>query len=171
MKTFLKIVVIIIGILAIIPLALPKHCHIERSIDIACTPEAAYALVLDQSQQKLWSPWVQMDPNTRTSTTGTGLGSVYEFESEKTGKGSSTIVAAESPKLVKYHLVMIKPMPGQFEAQMQIEPTATGCHLTWSYDQDLSYPMRYVGPMMEKMVGGPYQQGVENLKALLEKKS
>lgn len=170
-RTLLKIVVIVLAVILIAPLALPKHCHIERSIDIAASPEAAFAVVSDQSRQKEWSPWVQMDPETVATTTGTGLGSVYKFESPKAGSGTSTIVALEAPRLVKYHLQMIKPMPGQFEAQMRIEPTATGCHLTWAYDQDMSYMMRIAGLFMEKMVGTPYQQGVENLKKLLETKA
>jgi hypothetical protein len=166
----LKTVCFLIVLFLLVPAVLPRHVHVERSADITASPEAAFALVSDQSQEPRWSPWIEMDPDTVTQVTGTGVGSVYEFNSKKVGTGSSTIVSMEAPKFVKYHLEMVKPMPGHFDAGMQIEPTATGCRLTWTYDQDPPYLMRYPGLLMDQFLGAPYATGVANLKKLLETK-
>lgn len=101
-----------------------------------------------------------------------GVGARYEWEGNKeVGQGSVEIKEAIPNKRVVIDLHMIKP----FESHNRVEFTLTRenseTKVTWAMDSRQNYIARLLGVFidMDRMVGGDFETGLGNLKALAEK--
>ena len=69
-------------------------------------------------------------------------------------------------------LHFIKPMEGRANAYMVTEAVnANQTKVKWGMNGKMAYPMNFmlVVASMDKMLGGELQEGLDNLKVLLEK--
>jgi effector-binding domain-containing protein/uncharacterized protein YndB with AHSA1/START domain len=149
---------------------LPSHVHFERSAVIKASPEEIFAVVNDLTRFNDWSPWAKKDPKTKYSIDGvpTGKGAHMTWVSEKLGNGSQEIVESEPYKTVKTKLEFGEQGPSF--ATFTLEPSDGGTKVVWGFDTDLgSNPIaRYMGLMIEGWVAPDYDEGITNLKAVVE---
>ena len=169
---------ILIGIVALLVLffvvgfLLPREVRVERSVEIDAAPQAVFAMVNDFQQFNRWQPWALIDPSTR-----------YVFEGPDTGAGSRMIWYSDHPQVGDGMQEILESLPysrvralldfgtgGMAYADYLIDAREGGSVLTWTLETDMGgNPVgRYVGLMMDGMIGPSYEQGLSNLKAILE---
>lgn len=155
---------------------LPSQIHVERSLLISAPSTEIFPLVSDFNQWEAWSPWAKIDPDAEMIIKGSGVGQMMEWHSEdpEVGNGSQEVMAIDSPDYISTHLDFGDQ--GMADAMIQLTPQDNGTLVSWSLDSDmragvppLMQPIStYFGFLMDKMVGQEYENGLNNLKALVE---
>ncbi len=153
----------------------PGDYRISRSLEIKASPEALFPWINNSKRTNQWMPWAAMDPAMKMSFNGPeeGVGAESRWESPgRMGVGSAVVVESVPPKSVKTRLEYRKPFQMTQEAEMAIAPADGGCVVTWSVWGKNNFVGRLmcVFVNMDKMVGGSFETGLANLKALAEKK-
>lgn len=171
----LKIIGIILVSLAIIVtlvvILLPSHAHIERSIVIQAKPEQIYPSLIDFKKFQSWSPWARLDPNTQYEykgpETGVGAQMLWSSTHDQVGTGTQTIIGVEENKRVKSEMEF-----GGFDkksyADLILEPEGENTKVTWTYDGDMEGVYKIFGALMDNMLGPQYEEGLNNLKQVIE---
>lgn len=153
-------------------LFLPKSAHVERSIRTTASPATVYALVNGFQHFNEWSPWSELDPNTKYGYSGpaSGVGAKMTWSSDEAnvGSGSQEILAVEPDRMVRIRLEFGDQGPSQ--STLTIVPDGTGSTITWAFAADFSdrYFDRYIGLMFDKFIGPDYERGLARLKKVAE---
>ena len=170
---------ILIGLVVLAVLVLggayvtPQNAHVERSTLMAATPEEVFSVVNDLSRFNEWSPWAKLDPKAKYTMEGapSGVGAKMSWTSAdaNVGTGSQEIIESTQYSLVKTKLDF--GAQGTAIATFSFAPAEGGTKVTWGFDSDLGMnPIaRYMGLMMDGMVGKDYETGLASLKTLVEK--
>ncbi len=175
-----QLIGIVFGVLALLfglGFLLPAHAHVERSLVMNASPEQIFAQVSDFNAWFAWSPWASMDPDAQLTVEGSGVGQrmIWSSENPQVGEGSQVVTALESPSHFETHLEF--DGQGLAEAAFDLAPTAEGqTQVTWSLDAEMRagvpFVMKpvstYMGFLMDGMVGGDYETGLQNLKTVVE---
>jgi carbon monoxide dehydrogenase subunit G len=151
---------------------LPEEAVVQRQTQIAAPPDKVYAVLASIKRFNEFSPWAEMDPNTKFAFEGpeAGAGQKMSWESAKLGNGSMTITEAVPDRRVGSALDF-GPM-GTATASFELAPTDKGTAVTWGFKQELGYPIaRWFGPMMDRWVGGDFERGLAKLKTIAEKET
>lgn len=171
LKKILMVVVGLIALALIVPVFLPGGYTVERSIEIAKPPAVVFEQVVDFNKWLTWNPWTEMEPTAKNEITGpvAAVGSKWAWDGKELGKGSLTIQEVEKDHSVHSKLVIIAPMASTADDHMRLEATANGTKITWTNTGSLDYPLgRYVGLMIQGMLGPQYEKGLANLKRVTE---
>ncbi len=159
-------------ILAIGGMFLPSHYRVERSIVIDATIADVYPPLNRLKDWPSWTAWTkEKDPTMTLSYEGPeeGTGAVYKWQAEKMGNGRLEITQSDPTHGVFYSL--------KFEdfnaSQGGLELTSLGENATkvlWFDEGNLGgNPInRYFGLMMDSWVGKDFEEGLGNLKRLVE---
>jgi effector-binding domain-containing protein len=167
---------IVIGVAAFIAVivgvafVLPQKVHVERSAVIAASPDQVFAVVNDLTRAKEWGPWYKRDPKMEISFEGppAGIGAKLKWNSASEGEGSQEIVESEPFKVIKTKLDF--GAQGKADAAFLFTTVEGGTKVTWSMDTDVGMnPVaRYMGLMFDSWIGKDYEEGLANLKQLVE---
>ncbi|MCY3605991.1 MAG: SRPBCC family protein [Gammaproteobacteria bacterium] len=169
---------ILIGIVALLALffvvgfLLPKDVRVERSMEIDAPPQAVFEMVNDFRQFNSWQPWALIDPDTRYvyegPATGAGSRMMWYSDHPEVGDGIQEIIESKPYSLVRTNLDF--GAQGVAIADYLIDEADGGSVLTWTLETNMggSPFMGYVALMMDGMVGSAYEQGLANLKEILE---
>ena len=174
LKTLALIVIAVIAAALLYATTRPDTFRVERSIRINVTPDKIAPLVSDFHQWEKWSPWEKIDPAlTRTySGAASGKGAVYAWAGNKDiGQGRMEVLEAASPAKVLIKLDFITPFEAHNLVEFTLVPEGNATVVT----QAMYGPSPFISKVMslvfsmDKMVGGKYEEGLLNLKALAEK--
>ncbi|MCG7520487.1 SRPBCC family protein [Ruegeria sp. Ofav3-42] len=171
-KRILVTLLILILVLIGVSYLLPGKAEVSRSITIDAPASAIFPYVNSMQETEKWSPWLSRDPETQLSYSGpeAGVGNTLNWTSEhpQVGTGSQEIVESVPDQTVKTALDF-GPM-GTAQASFDLRPEGDQTQVTWGFESDLGMnPMsRWMGLMMDNWVGGDYERGLTNLKALVE---
>ena len=173
---FLKWLIGIVAVLAVVffggAFLLPKDISVARSIDINAPASDVFPHVNSLKATQGWSPWLERDPNVALTYDGPdeGVGAKMAWASDQpdVGTGSQEIILSDPDKQVVTALDF-GPM-GTATATFDLAGAGDTTTVTWGLDTDAgnSPMMRWMGLMMDSMVGGDYETGLANLKALVE---
>jgi hypothetical protein len=167
--------VLILGFVAIVAMQ-PSQYHVERSAKMAATPEEVFEQVNDFHKWDVWSPWVKVDPNAKTTFEGpsSGEGAVFRWAgNDDIGEGSMTILESRPHELVRIKLHFLKPMEGTASTQFTIKPEGEKLtRVTWSMDGTNNFIGRAICMFMnmDKMIGDKYEEGLASMKRIVESK-
>lgn len=173
-KIAIAVAVLIAGVLAYAAIAQPDTFHIQRTASIKAPPEKIYAVLNDFQKSMAWSPFEKKDPAMTRKFSGpvNGKGSVYEFKGNKEiGAGRLEIIESLPAKKVALTLDMYQPFEAKNIVEYTLEPKAGATDVTWA----IHGPMTFVSKVMclfldmDKMVGKDFEQGLTDLKALVER--
>ncbi|MEO1388407.1 MAG: SRPBCC family protein [Cyanobacteria bacterium J06634_6] len=172
----------VVGLLALVTITLlggfilPSQVHVERQMLIGASPDKIFAEVSDFNKWNEWSPWANIDPDATLTITGKGVGQTMTWASDnpEVGNGTQTVIALDSPRQITNHLDFGDM--GESDTAFVLEPTDDGTLVTWSLDTDmrkgvplLNQPMStYFGFLMDSMIGDKYEEGLANLKSVVE---
>lgn len=164
----IALVVIIAGLYAV-SFLLPSKVHIERSIVINAPAEKVYAQVKDLKKWPAWSPWNLRDPEMKVRYEGpeSGIGQKSIWESDSQGNGSQLITATTENTAIETLLDFGDQ--GTATSFWKFGSDGAGTRVVWGMDTQLDSAVeRLFGLVMEGMIGPDYEEGLANLKALVE---
>jgi carbon monoxide dehydrogenase subunit G len=169
-RVLIGIVVLVVALVAV-GFVLPRHGHVERSIEIKAPQAQVFDMLNSFKRFNEFSPWAELDPALQYTYEGPdqGVGARMSWSSAKedVGSGSNEIVESVSPNLVRTR-VLFEGMPS--EASFRLEPAGEDTRVTWSFDADFGAnpAMRYFGLMLDGFVGPDYEKGLAKLKQVME---
>lgn len=174
MKKFAIAVAVLVAGVLVYAAFQPNTFLISRSVSINAAPEKIYPYMNDFHKGDLWSPYEKKDPTMKRTFSGpaSGKGAVYEFDGNKeVGKGRLEIIEAVPPTKIVLTLDMIEPMKGRNIVEYTLEPQGSSTKVTWSMRGRNNYLSKLICTFInvDKMVGGDFETGLANLKALMEK--
>jgi hypothetical protein len=161
------------ALLLIVGFFLPAKWTVERSVFIGAPPEAIYPLAADfKNGWSQWSAFDNEDPDIRYHYIGPAVGPGAEraWASKKMGDGRQKIVAASPETGVEFELVMDNGF--LIRGLIAFEKRATGTQVTWTdWGEVGRNPIhRYMGLMMDRMMGDTFETSLQKLKQLAEGK-
>lgn len=168
-KKIMLVIGVVILIVLIVPIFLPTHFSMSRTVEIQAPVGVVFSKLTDLREYVKWNPFPEGDPTNKTNVTGDGLNSSLIWKGDKTGEGKMTITNIKSEKDIAIKMEFYKPMSGEGVVHwITNAKTDSKTEMVWTFDQDLSYFNRYFGLMMDAMMGKHFEKGLLNLKDLLE---
>jgi len=174
-----EIIVITIALIIIAILVLattkPDSFRIERSATIKASAEKIFPLINDFKHWNSWSPWEKIDPQAVISMHGAenGVGAIREWKGNKQlGEGRMEILESSPPDKVVIKIDFIQPMAGHNTIEFTLVPQPDGyTRVTQAMYGPSPFRAKVMGLIfnMDKMVGEKYEQGLANLKAIVER--
>jgi len=166
----------VLAFVLITGLFLPKEYTLSRTVTIERSNADVYNYVKYLKNQSYYNVWAQMDPNQITTYTGedgqVGFTSAWKSEVDSVGAGSQTIVAMNEGASIDYEIIFTEPFESTMQTSMVFAPVdSSSTKLTWNFRGDMNYPFNVMLLVydMEKTLGKDLQQGLNNVKAILEK--
>lgn len=176
MLTWILIVVAAVVAVFLVVVALqPADFRIQRTALIAAPAQVVFAQVNDFRKWLAWSPWEKMDPALKRTYEGppAGTGAKYAWQgNKKVGEGQMTITGSRPGELVRIKLEFFKPFAATNTAEFTFKPEGGGTAVTWSMTGHNNFMAKAVSLFMsmEKMVGGQFEQGLAQMKSVVETK-
>jgi len=175
LKWILAGVTAVVVVFAAIVALQPSDFRIERSAAMSAPAPAVHAQVNDFRNWLAWSPWEKLDPQLKRTYEGpaAGTGAQYAWAGNKdVGEGRMTIVESRPGELVRIKLEFFKPFAAVNTAEFRFRPAEGGTAVTWSMAGQNNFLARAfcMFVSMDKMVGGQFEQGLAQMKAVVERK-
>ena len=170
------IAVIVVGFLIVVAMQ-PTDFKVERSATMRAPAPAAFAQVNEFQNWQAWSPWEKVDPALKRQYEGpkAGTGAVYAWQGNKdVGEGRMTIMESRPGELVRIKLEFFKPFAATNTAEFSFKPAgADTTAVTWSMAGQNNFLSKAMCLFidMDRMVGGMFDQGLTQMKAIVERRS
>jgi hypothetical protein len=173
-KILIAVVVLVAGLLAFAT-TMPDTFSVQRSAVINAPPEKITPLLADFRQWSSWSPFEKADPTMKRTYAGAdrGKGALYGWEGNaKVGAGRMEILDASHSR-VAIKLDFLKPFEAHNLAEFTLQPNGNTTTVTWSMRGRNPFISKVICVFisMDKMVGGDFETGLQNLKTLAENKA
>ena len=176
MMILLVIVVVVLLVLTgilVYAATKPDQYSVERSIEIHAQPEQIFPLVNDLHALNRWNPFLVRDPGIQGSYNeiAAGEGASFSFDGSKDiGSGHMSITKSRPFSRVEMSLVMLKPFPGANEISFYFKPDADLTEVAWHMRGKSPYIMKVISLffIMDAVVGKAFEQGLADLKQLVE---
>ncbi len=152
--------------------ALPRQVTITRTVQIDAPPSAVFPYANSLQKVSAWSPWMQLDPamtqNFDGPDAGEGNTMTWASENPQLGSGSQEIVVSDPDNKVVTALDF--GSMGSWEATFDLVLDGAATTLTWTMTSDMgNNPVgRWMGLIMDRLVGPDFESGMANLKRLVE---
>ncbi len=176
----LKIVLFsLLGLLAfalILALFLKKDYKISREITISKPNQEVFDYLKLLKNQNNFSVWATADPNMKKEFKGTdgtiGFVSAWDSNVKNVGKGEQEIIGIIEGQRIDYEIRFFKPMESKDHAYMLLEPiNENSTKIKWGFNGKMVYPtnLMLLFLNMDAMLGKDLEQGLQNLKTIVEK--
>lgn len=174
LKPILIIVVVIIGAVLISALFISKDFSHEESMTINASVTEVWNQTNTLEKMDTWSPWTSMDPDIVQDFTGVsgtvGSKNCWDSQHEDVGAGCQTITKIGAPYLLETHLDFTRPQESEGDAYLKLIEAEGGTTITWGIQSEFDYPFNFflLFTSAEAMMGPSFQEGLGNLKAIVE---
>ena len=163
----------ILGVLVVAALK-PTTFRIERSLAIDASADKVFPLISNLRTMNSWNPFTRTDPSIEIDYAGpaSGKGAAYDWNSKgRAGKGRIEITGAAPQSSIDMNLTMQKPFACHNQVRFSLAPNGPGTTVTWAMSGPWPYLHRIMGTICntDKMVGGEFEKGLEDLKSLAER--
>jgi uncharacterized protein YndB with AHSA1/START domain len=175
LKKILLVLLAIVGAFAVYVAMQPSAFAVQREATIAAPPAAVFAQVNDFHKWQDWSPWAKLDPNAKATFEGADQGEGAAFAwagNSDIGEGRMTITESKPNERIAMRLEFEKPMQATNTTVFTFKPEGEGTHVTWTMSGHNDFFARAICMLMDmdKMVGGQFEQGFDNLRGVLNAK-
>ena len=168
--------IVAIGVIGVLAYAatLPDTFRVQRSVSIKAPPEKIFPLVNNLKTMNEWNPFAKQDPTIRLIYSGpaSGKGAANDWTSDgQAGQGRLEITESVPSSQVTMRLDIVKPMEGHNTVGFALQPEAQGTNVTWSMTGTCPYIAKVIQVFvsMDRMIGGTFEKGLADLKAMAEK--
>ena len=166
---------VLVGVFAALIAAQPAEFRITRSATFNAPPAKVFEQVNDFHKWEAWSPWSKLDPNAKNSFEGpsSGTGAIIRWSgNDAVGEGSMTITESQPGERIKIKLHFVKPWENAADSEFTFKAKGDQTVVTWTMTGERNFVGKAACMFMnmEKMVGGSYEEGLANMKAVVEKK-
>jgi uncharacterized protein YndB with AHSA1/START domain len=157
----------------------PNTWHVERSTVMAAPRPVVWALVSDVSRYAEWSPFLK-DPEMKKEVVANPgvVGSTYAWDGNaEVGAGKMTYTNAKPGERIDIALEFTRPLPGTNQVAYLLADEAQGTKMTWTMDGTYEGVPGFAGKVlgmlfdMDTMVGGEFEKGLANVKAIAEREA
>jgi uncharacterized protein YndB with AHSA1/START domain len=174
LKKILLTLAVLIIVLVVVVATRPADFRISRSAVIPAPPAAVFAQIDDLHKWNDWSPWAKLDPNAKNSFDGpaSGVGAKFSWAgNNEVGEGTMTITESKPSELVVMRLDFKRPFEATSTAEFALKPDGSGTAVTWTMSGRNNFIGKAISLCMDcdKMVGGQFEKGLENLKSAVTK--
>ncbi len=172
-KNILIALIVLIVVLAGIGFMLPSAYKVQRSVTIAAPADVVFDQVNDLKKNEAWSPWMKNDSSLQITYSGpeAGKGATSAWTSKKSGNGSQTITESVPDKSINTFLDFGQMGNAQGAWAFSEEGGNTKVTQTMSGDAGKN-PFRHLMNLaMDKMIGKYFEQGLNSLKDVSEKRA
>jgi hypothetical protein len=171
-KVLLGIAVVVVALLGLVALQ-PASFSVSRSTTIGTAPAAVFAQVNDFHNWDTWSPWAKRDPAMKKTFAGaeSGTGAIYTWAgNNEVGEGRMTITESKPAEAVRIQLEFIKPFRAENVTEFSFAPDGSGTAVKWTMSGRNNFLGKFISLFMnmDKMVGGDFETGLKQLKAVVE---
>ncbi len=168
------VIAVVIAAVVILVATKPDTFHIQRTASINATPDKIFPHIGDLHAWEAWSPYLKLDPAMKTRYSGApaGIGAVYEWQgNSNAGAGRVTITDITPPNQVMIKLDMFKPFIAHNDVTFTLQAKGDATDVTWAMDgrNTIFSKVMSVFIDMDRMVGGQFEEGLANLKTVVEK--
>lgn len=151
---------------------LPQRVSVSRSVVIQAPPGAVFAQLESLKKWEAWGPWFQREKFLEKEYSGpeSGPGAMLAWRSKEEGDGKVKIVSAQPPGTLRAAVDFGDG--GEAELSFDLSGAGAGAtEVTWTFATDFGQNMarRYFGLLLPRMAGRDLDEGLANLKQLLEK--
>lgn len=165
---------VIVLVLLIVVALQPSQYTVARSIHIAASPSVVFPHLNNLRATTVWSPWLKLDPAAKQTFGGpdAGVGSVNAWDGNKNvGAGRQTIIESDPDRRVVIKLEFFRPFAAVCQTSYNLAPENHGTRVTWDIHGKNNFLAKAFSLVMscEKMLGGPFEEGLANLKRLVER--
>lgn len=172
LKKILLVLLAVIVIVLIVVALQPADFRVSRTAVIAAPPAAVFEQINDFHKWDAWSPWAKLDPNAKNGFEGpaSGVGAKFTWSgNDEVGEGAMTITGSKPHESVVMNLEFTRPFKATNVAEFTLKPEGGGTSVTWSMSGRNGFMAKAVGLFMnfDKMLGGQFEKGLENLKAVV----
>lgn len=174
----LKIILILIALLIVVLLGIglftKSHYHLSRSIEINADKAKVWNVVSSFNQFKNWSPWNKLDTAMKVSISNPDnkVGSTYSWVgNDDAGTGSMSYLTMSENDSFTQEIKFVKPFESTSNAGMKLKEENGKTTVTWSMYGENGFIARIFMTLMggmDKAVGKDYEEGLNNLKKLVE---
>lgn len=164
------LVMVVLGLAA----TQPDSFAVERRLVMNAPPDRVYAQIVDFHNWEAWSPWAKRDPAMTATYSGAsqGVGAVYDWSGNSdVGQGRMTIKSATAPSEVTIALDFLTPFESHNVTTFMLTPSGSGTEVIWTMKGNADYVTKLMTTFMsmDRMVGPDFTQGLEQLKAAVER--
>jgi hypothetical protein len=165
----------IVALLLIVALFLNGNYSVEREVTINKPKQEVFDYVKYLKNQNQFSVWAKIDPDMKTEFRGedgtVGFVSAWDSENKKAGKGEQKIIGIKPGEHIDYEIHFIKPFESTDYAFIEFKSISdSATNVKWAFNGEMKFPMKLMLLFMnmEKMLAPDLQNGLNNLKAILE---
>lgn len=166
----------LIVLLLVVGLLMNGNYAVEREVTINKPKQQVFDYVKYLKNQNQFSVWAKIDPGMKTEFRGedatVGFVSAWDSENPKAGKGEQKILKIDDGNRIEYELHFIKPFESTDHAYMEFKAVNDSVtNVKWAFYGEMKFPMKLMllAMNMEKMLAPDLQNGLNNLKGILEK--
>lgn len=168
--------VVVLTTLALFVAVQPAEFRVTRSIAIAAPPATVFAQVNDLHAFNDWNPYAKKDPAMKATYEGqpAGAGAIYRWAGNSdVGEGSMTILESRPNELVRMKLAFVTPFEATNTVDFTIQEKEGQSLFSWSMFGTNNFMAKAIHLVMnmDKMVGGDFEKGLADLKALAESRA
>jgi hypothetical protein len=154
----------------------PNRYHVERQVIINKSKQEVFDYVVMLKNQDNYSVWANKDAKMKKWYKGQdgkeGFVSAWESADDEIGAGEQEIIRITGNQQIDYELRFKKPFEATEPAYMLLtEISANQTNLKWGFKGEMDFPFNIflLFMDMEKEIGTDLDNGLKNLKVILEK--
>lgn len=174
----IKILILIVAVFCGIAFLLPKEFEVNRTIEIESSVSDVFYQASNLSNWSNWSAWHKMDPDADHiySSPDYGVGATYSWNGDpkKISEGKLTIIETQENKSMRTNIVFFNEgeETGRGNGQWVFSEKNGKTQIRWSFIGDMGYnPLaRWMGLLMDGVLGPQLETGLSNMKIFLESK-
>ena len=179
LKKIFVLLITLVGFVLIIALFVKKDYNVSRSIEINRVSSEVFDYIRYLKNQESFAVWQSKDSNVKISYTGTDgtEGAIYKWDSdvEDVGAGEQEIMKIDENERIEFELRFTRPMEmtGQaFFTTEELDSPGGKTKVTWGFEGSSPWPWNilFLFIDMENELGPELQEGLDNLKKVLETK-
>jgi hypothetical protein len=173
--TIAALIVLLVTAVVILAFSVSGDYKVEREVTINRPKADVFAYVKKLKNQNTWGPWFKKDPAMKQEYKGEdgyiGFVSAWKSENPEVGEGEQEIKSIVDGSRLDTELRFIKPFASTNQAYVTTEATGdSSTRVRWGFTGTMPRPMNLMLLMMDmdKEVGKDFEEGLANLKTILE---
>lgn len=174
-NVFIVLLVIVVAIL-LIAAFVPSEFMVERKVVVEKPRAEVFDFTKYLKNQEEFSVWAKMDTQMKREYRGedatVGFVAAWDSDNPDVGKGEQEITGIDGEGRIDYQLRFIEPFESTSNAYMVFDLVdSSKTSVLWGFEGEMPYPsnLMLLFVDMDAELGKDLQDGLNNLKAILEK--
>ena len=157
-------------------LSKPDDFVLSRSAQFNAPASKVFAQINDLHKWDTWSPWAKLDPASVVTfeggSAGVGSSMAWNSKNDQVGIGKMTITESVPNEKIAMKLEFDKPKQATNVTEFTFKTVDTKTEVTWTMRAKANFVSKAMGIIFncEKMLGGMFEQGLANLRGVVEAK-